>query len=70
MIAIRNLRAASSVASGVAVSNDCATSESIRDFDARSRSTLTISGLRPSGAGHELPKKRENQYACNEGGTI
>ncbi len=57
-------------ASGLAASNDCSTIESIRDFDARSRSTLTIFGLRPSRAGHELTKKRENQYACNEGGTI
>jgi hypothetical protein len=55
---------------GLAVSNDCTTIDPIRDFDARSRSTLTIIGLRTSGAGHELRKKRENQYARNEGGTI
>ena len=68
MIALGNLRAASSVgASGLAASNDCTTIESIRDFDARSRSTLTIFGLRPSDAGHEFRKNKENQYACNEG---
>jgi hypothetical protein len=57
-------------ASGLAVSSDRTIIEPIRDRDARPRSTLTISGLRPSGAGDELPKKKENRYACNEGGTI
>jgi len=41
-------------------SNDCTTMEPNRDSFARSRSTLTLSDLRPSGAGQELLEKGDS----------